>query len=236
MKAYYKNNLKHAYLVLEGEENEEEDFQTTMLQENEIPGLLRTTARYVDDMIHFHYDISGKLSLSVKHEKEKLTHVDIRSLIQQLLETIKGIQKYMLDGNGIVLDPRYIFCDREKFIFCYYPPNRGEMKDEFHKLTEFFVREVDYRDKEGVYLAYTLHKATMEEHYSVERIMEEIAGEKEQEEKVVSYQERMEEESEQIMEIAEKQEFWEPVRNLLERKKREKWGYWDEILIEEDDL
>lgn len=45
MKAYYKNNLKRAYLVLEGEENEEEDFQTTMLQENEIPGLLKTSAK-----------------------------------------------------------------------------------------------------------------------------------------------------------------------------------------------
>lgn len=187
-------------------------------------------------MVHYHYDISGKMSLEAKHEREKLKNADIKQLIQQLLNTIKGIQKYMLEGNGILLDPKYIFCERDRYVFCYYPPNKKEMKEEFHMLTEFFVREVDYRDKEGVYLAYTLHKATMEDNYSIERIMEEIVDEKEKEEQIVTYQERMEEQEQQNIAIAEKQEFWEPVKNLLERKKREKWGYWDEIHIEEDDL
>lgn len=234
MKAYYKNNLRRAYLILEGAENEEEDFQSMMLQENEIPGLLKTSVKHIDNISHYQYDISGRITLKSKHEKEKLKQDDIRRLIQQLLSTIKGIQKYMLEGRGILLDPEYIYCERQQYFFCYYPSNRMEMKEEFHKLTEFFVREVDYRDKEGVYLAYTLHKATMEEHYSVERIMEEIVNEKE--EPVVSYQERLEEREEQNIAVAEKNEFWEPVKNLLERKKREKWGYWDEIHIEEDDL
>jgi len=223
-------------MVIEGEENEEEDFQTTMLQENEIPGLLKTSAKYINNMVHYHYDVSGKVSLEMKHEKEKLKQEDIRRMISQLMGTMKGIQKYMLDGNHILLDPKYIYCERDKYLFCYYPPNEKEMKEEFHKLTEFFVKEVDYRDKEGVFLAYTLHKATMEEYYSIERIMEEITAEKEKEEPIVDYQERMEEQAEKHLAIAEKQEFWEPVRNLLERKKKEKWGYWDEIHIEEDDL
>ncbi len=235
MKAYYKNNLKQAEMILTGEENEEEDFQSMMLQENEIPGVLKTKVRYVDNLSHYHYDISGKISLKAKHEKEKLREEDIRQLIYQLLATIKGIQKYMLEGRGILLDPQYIYCEKEQYLFCYYPPSRMEIKDEFHKLTEFFVKEVDYRDKEGVYLAYTLHKATMEEHYSIERIMEEIVHEK-KEETVVDYQERMEQQEEEAAAVAEKTELWEPVRSLLERKKREKWGYWDEIHIEEDDL
>lgn len=234
MKVYYKNNLKQAELILTGEENEEEDFQSMMLQENEIPGLLKTKIRYIDNISHYHYDVSGKVSLQVRHEKEKLRQEDIKKLIQQLLSTIKGIQKYMLEGRGILLDPQHIYCEKQQYLFCYYPPNRVEMKEEFHKLTEFFVKEVDYRDKEGVYLAYTLHKATMEEHYSIERIMEEIVQEKE--EPVVNYQERIEEQAEKNIAVAEKTEFWEPVKSLLDRKKREKWGYWDEIHIEEDDL
>lgn len=233
MKEYYKNNLKRAYLILE-EENTEEDFQTSMLQENEIPGLLKTSVRYIDNMIQYHYDISGKTSLKMKHEKEKIREEDMKSLSQQLLHTIKGIKRYMLDGNGILLNPEYIYCDNEKYLFCYYPPNKMEMKDEFHKLTEFFVQEVDYRDKEGVYLAYTLHKATMEENYSVEQIMEELLNEKE--EPIVDYEQRMEEKEEKNNLLAEKPDFWEPVKNLLERKKHEKWGYWDEVNIEEDVL
>lgn len=234
MKAYYKNNLKQAELILTGEEDEEEDFQAMMLQENEIPGLLKTKVRYMDNISHYYYDISGKVSLKMRHEKEKLKQGDIKRLIQQLLSTIKGIQKYMLEGRGILLDPQYIYCEKQQYLFCYYPPNKVEMKKEFHKLTEFFVKEVDYRDKDGVYLAYTLHKATMEEHYSIERIMEEIVSEKE--EPILDYQEKMEEKIDDNMAIAEEPDFWEPVKSLLDRKKREKWGYWDEIHIEEDDL
>ena len=39
------------------------------------------------------------------------------------------------------------------------------------------MREVNYQDEEGVHFAYTLHKATMETHYSIERIMNDFAPE-----------------------------------------------------------
>ncbi len=236
MKTYYKNDLKQAELVLVDQEeaDEEEDFQVMMLQENEIPGLLKTNVKYADNLCCYHYDISGKVSLKARHEKEKLRQENMKQIVEQLLGTIKGIQKYMLDGKRILLNPEYIFCEKDRYLFCYYPPNCEEIKDEFHKLTEFFVREVDYRDKEGVYLAYTLHKATMEENYSVERIMEEIVNEKE--EAIVDYQEKQERQAEIQSEVAEKTNLWEPVKNLLERRKREKWGDWDEVCISEDCL
>ena len=50
----------------------------------------------------------------------------------------------------------------------------------------------------------------------------------------VDYEERMEEQG--IPEIHEKKDFWEPVKRLLDKKKKGKWGYWDEIHIEQDDL
>ena len=189
-------------------------------------------------MSHYHYDISGKVSLQATHEKTKLSGEDIKRLIHALLHTMQEIQKYMLDGTGILLEPEYIYCQGEAYFFCYYPPCKLELKEEFHKLTEFFVREVDYKDKEGVHLAYTLHKATMEEHYSIEKIMDEVLNEETA--PMVCYEERMEESVKEDIEeqgmIAEKKEFWEPVKRLLERKKQEKWGCWDEIHVEETDL
>lgn len=234
MKAYYKNNLKQAFLILEGEENLEEDFRIFMLQENEIPGLLKTNIKYIDDMSHYHYDISGKTSLQATHEKTKLKGEDIKRLVKAFMHTMKEIQKYMLDGKGILLEPEYIYCEGEDYFFCYYPPCQLELKETFHTLTEFFVREVDYKDKEGVRLAYTLHKASMEENYSIEKIMDEVLDENPK--TVVRYDERMEERIEENIEIAEKKELWEPVRRLLERKKKEKWESWDEKRTEEENL
>ena len=41
-------------------------------------------------------------------------------------------------------------------------------------MTEFFVREVNYKDEDGVHFAYSMHKMTMEENYSIEEIMQKI--------------------------------------------------------------
>ena len=234
MNLYYKNNLKAAYLVIEGSEEENEDYQIEMLQENKIPGLLPMHVRYVDNRSDYYYEISGMQSLQAKYEKEKLEFLHMKRMIHDLLNAMQEAKRYMLDGEKILLDPEYIFCEKETFWFVYYPSCEQNIKEEFHRLTEFFVREVDYQDKEGVHLAYTLHKSTMEEHYSIEKILE--GFEKEETVPKIHYVERMERQEEESLAVAEKTEFWEPVRRLLERKKKEKWGYWDEIHIEEEDL
>lgn len=234
MNVYYKNNLKAAYLVIEGEEQENEDYQIAMLQANKIPGLLSMHVRYVDNRSDYYFDVSGMQSMKEKYEKEKLEESDMKRMIHELLAAMQEAKKFMLDGENILLDPEYIFCERDHFAFVYYPSCEQNLKEEFHKLTEFFVREVDYKNKEGVHLAYTLHKATMEEHYSIEKIMEEL--EHEEVLPKTHYVERLERQEEENLAVAEKIELWEPVKKLLERKKKEKWGYWDEIYIEEEDL
>ena len=65
MNAYFKNNLKQAQLVLEGEELRE-TLEVFMLQGNEIPGLLKTNIKYIDGKSHYQYDISGKTSLQIR--------------------------------------------------------------------------------------------------------------------------------------------------------------------------
>lgn len=219
MKTYYKNNLKEAYLILEGESGEAEDYQLAMLRENDILGILKTRVRYVDGKSHYHYEISGKTSLKAVHEISKLECEDIRKLTGAILEAVKELQKYMLSENCILLEPEYIFCEKGNYFFCYYPPCKEELKANFHKLTEYFVREVDYKDEEGVRLAYMLHKSTMEEHYSLEQILEEFERE-ETEEAPVDYVEKMENPDLEEVLIAEKIEMWEPVRRFLERRKK----------------
>lgn len=233
MKTYYKNDLKKTYLILDGEEGEQEDYQIVMLRENNIAGLLKTGVRYMDNQPHYHYDISGKTSFKTYFEKMKLNYEDMKCLVGDLLQTIQTVRKYMLDANCILLESEYIFYDQEKFYFCYYPNCRKDAKESFHQLTEFFVREVDYKDEEGIRFAYTMHKMTMEENYSIEEIMRTIVSQ-EPEEKVevatVDYTERMEQVNIENDLIEEKNDLWEPVRRLLERAKRRRMGYEEQDL------
>ena len=233
MNAYFKNNLKQALLTLEGEEIKD-DFQIFMLQENEIPGLLKTRMKCIDGRSHYQYDISGKASMKVKYEKMKLSNEDMKCLIHSLLQTLREVEKYMLDPSGILLSPEYIYCEGDKYFFCFYPSCNLELKEEFHKLTEFFVREVDYKDKEGIHLAYTLHKSSMDENYSIEKIMGEVLNE--ETEPQIHYEKRMEEQPEEAVIIEEKKELWEPVRRFLEKRKKERWENWDNVSEEEHSM
>ena len=99
MNIYYTNNLKSAYQVVEGEEQEEEDYQVAMLRENKISGLLPMHVRYVNNRSQYYYDISGMQSLKAKYEKEKLKHADMHKLIKELLAAMEAAKTYMLDGG-----------------------------------------------------------------------------------------------------------------------------------------
>lgn len=171
MKSYMKNDLKNTYLILEAEELKPDDYQIMMLRENEIPGIVKTSVRYVDNQKFYYYDISGKTALQSMYEKANLSGEEMRKLVEELMAATKNVQKYMLDENCILMEPELIFGDREHFYFCYCPSAVQNAKQAFHSLTEFFVKKVNYKDEEGVYFAYTLHKATMEENYSIDEIL-----------------------------------------------------------------
>lgn len=248
--AGYKRNLNNTYLIIEDEIQYEEDYQMRMIKENHIHGLLPLRGRGVDGKSQYSYDISGKVSAKAMYEKAKLRKEDMASLIRDLMQTVKAVRSYLLDINCILLDTDYIFYEDGKFYYCYYPLNKDDLCDEFHRLSEYFVSQVDYEEKEGVYMAYELHKATMEENYSLEkvvgRIEEESAPEddelqKDQDEsenniQEKSYQDWVEETSMGIGHVRETKGMFSPVRKIIKRKRKAKWGEWDELLLDEDDL
>ena len=220
MKTDYKNDLNRAYLIVEGTEGVPEDYQVAMLRENEIGGLLKTEVRYVDGVGHYYYDISGKTSLQQTYEREKLGYENIKRLIETLSQTIQNLSRYMLKGDCLLLDPEHIFCEKEQFLFCYFPQNEKELKTAFHELTEYFVREVDYRDEKGIHLAYVMHKATMEENYSIRQIMEDFLEErreKREEERTeeVSFKQYLPAPAVEEAKVEEKKNLWEPVKKFF---------------------
>ncbi len=227
MKTYYKNDLKCAYMILDGKESDKEDYQILMLKENEIPGIINMDVRYVDNQSQYYYDISGKTSVKIYHEKVNITEDAMKQLVNDLLKTIQTLKKYMLSGECLLLDPEYIFYGEGRYNFCYYPFSDQDICKEFHRLTEFFVREVDYKDEEGVHFAYTLHKATMEENYSIEAIMKAFAKQEVEEEptiELVDYTEHMETFEMEENLVQERDSMWESVRRFLERSSLRKRG------------
>lgn len=237
----------------------EEDYQMRMLRTNAMEYLLQVMGRGIDDSSCYEYEVSGKLSMSAMFERGTMTAKDVEVLLLSIRGAIRETENHLLNVHCILLQPEYIFYEEERFYFCYFPPSRGNIWEGIHQLTEYLVKHIDYSDHAGVEGVFLLHKKTMEENYSLEKISREYkellekgegrekAGEKVRERDRDSGDERLsllfgesdeyareipEEEGMESILIKESKNFWEPVKDLLNRRKRKKWGDWEGFLKE----
>ena len=181
MKESYERDMHHAWMILEASQIYEEDYQMRMLTANAVPGLLQVRGQGKDEKSSYRYEISGMVSMKAQGEKESWTFQGIESFMKQFIQVLYEVKNYLLDVNCLSLEPAHIYLHKGQFFFCYCPAFQGDILGKFHVLTEYFVRGTDYEDKEGIYLAYELHKASMEENYNIEQVLEKILERKERE-------------------------------------------------------
>lgn len=181
MKEEYEKTMQHSWLILELDRFYEEDYQIRMLTDNALPGLLKVKGQGADEKSRYRYDVTNKMSLAELWRTEKWGYGKLEQFMRQLIQVLYELNNYLLDLNSLSLKPEHIYRSRERFYFCYVPGMSGDIWRGFHVLMEEFVRVMDYNDREGIYLAYELHKASMEENYDMEQVLEQILEKKEQE-------------------------------------------------------
>lgn len=235
MKISYKKEVDHNYMMIQEEGLYRADYQIRQMTENVISGLLKVRGKGMDGISCYDYEIGGKVSMKTWYEKQKLNFKELEQFLYQLKAVLQNAREYMLDVNRILLDPEYIYYEKGWFYFCYYPLWERTFEESFHKLTEYFVSSVDYQDKKAIYLSYELHKVTMSENYSLQQVMELIHVEEEKKEEV--------KESELEKDVLFSEEEVAETAQILRRegkkkkhRKRQKWGDFEALYIEEDDL
>lgn len=227
-----------------------EDYQMRMLQMNTIEGLLPVRGRGMDGHSFYDYDVSGKISMKAMYERGNMSEKDIKIFLKQFKRILREIEKYLLDIHCLMLDPEYIFYGDDRFYFMYYPVSGEDLWESFHRLTESMVKWADYEDKDCVRIIFCLHKETMEENYDLEKIIEKcIQDESEKENRMECEEEVLpgitydtsdhdwiaeQELGSHIME--ETDNLWMPVKRFLRKHKKPKWGEWDGLYIEEEEL
>ena len=212
--------------------------------------------RGMDDKSCYDYDVSGKVSMKALYEKHTMSGEEIKILLKSILRVVKEVERYLLNVNCILMDPEYIFYTEEKYYFCYYPPKEKSLWEGFHHLSEYLVKCADYQDKECVQIVFLLHKETMKENYSLEQIIKECV--KEEEENVLAEDKNTDLGAEEEKEgstyfdrtehdwiasqemgstiLRETENLWTPMKRFLHRRRKPKWGDWDGLYIEEEDL
>ncbi len=166
----------------------EEDYQMKMLRYNEIEGLLRVSGIGREEESRYTYQTKGGVSLEKKYENQNVEKEMILSFIRQFMDVVENLRNYMLDPDCLLTGPEYIYEKDGRFGFCYLPVRQKSLYRSFHEMTEFFVKKLDYKDTEGIFLSYLLHRATLREDYDLREIMEEY--EREEQERRAEKEER----------------------------------------------
>lgn len=265
-KTELKRELNQTKLRLWLPELYREDYQVRMIRENSIQGLLVMSVHGEGEETIYEYDITELISLSAYYKQKKITDQEMREFLKQVQKVIEEMENYLLNPNKLLMQPDYIFFWDGIYGFCYFPGGDEDIRSSFHRLMDDFVKWTDYQDIASVKTAFLLHKETMKENYSLTKIMKKLEEAREKEaveqmEKKGKQDTELPQESANCQEqlwqqgeydsaehdwitrqelgskiLKETDNLWNPVKRLLNRRKRPKWGDWDGIYINEEEL
>lgn len=167
----YYRDYRHNYLIIRDNGClSEHTYQHKMVTENEIKGLLDSQERYINGDILLYYEITSRQSLLSVCDNKTIGMDQLRKFFTQLKAVNDRLQKYLLDGNCLVLLPEYIFLNVEtgEYYFLYYPdPEEGK----FSQLIEFFIDRVDNNDMEAVETVYKVADLIRREHFVIDEVL-----------------------------------------------------------------
>lgn len=175
MNPSYKKEKNKDYMILESPGKPEgSEYPIRMLQLNHIPGLLECRMRKIDTVPEFCYDITESCPMTRAYEKHLMGKQDIERLFRSLETAMDESERFLLELEQFVLRPDYIFRSGEtgQFSFCYLPFYDGSLEADFRELAEFILKRLDHSQEEAVLWGYDIYSRSVEEHFSMGRILE----------------------------------------------------------------
>ena len=216
MRAEYKRDMNHNYLILYGEDEINTDsYQVRMLVGNVIPSLLKCRIQGMDGRFLVYFDITSKQALSVLYEEKKMGVEDLRLIFGGFVKAMEDAAEYLMNPGQFIISPEYIYTDIEKqeIYFCMIPGYEKDIKEQFQFLTEYILPKIDHQDQDAVILGYGVYKRAMEDSFHLEHIKEELYKTQGQQGTTTNKPEQMKTESEQRQESEdfnpEEEGFWE---------------------------
>ena len=161
MKTEYRRDLQHTWMILSGGGVPEKDaYSVRMLTENRINGLVPCKTVSLDGELRFYYDISSCHAFRTVLETEQIGRLFLEQLLTSLSKVMECLAEYLLDPDGLLLDPMYLFCspDRSAIRFCWYPGKEMQFRDQTKILGKALLPQLDQSDRAGVVLGYQFYQ------------------------------------------------------------------------------
>ncbi|MCR5210179.1 MAG: FHA domain-containing protein [Lachnospiraceae bacterium] len=167
IKQEFKRTATRNYIAVEKAEGYRDDYQITMIMENNIKGLLKMENRQTDGREYLYYDISSLQPLIRMYEHKGLSGMDIRSTVRNIVNALKEADEYMLEMSHIVLSPSCIYTDPDdrSIHMMFYPYDEDKEMKGMMELAEFFLERIERSDPDAAVFAYNFYKTVRKENY-----------------------------------------------------------------------
>ena len=144
-----------------------------MLINNRINGFLPVHVQQMNGKSTLSYEITSLENLPEFLDARKITYDEMVSLLLQFCSAVSEAGRYLLDGEGILLEPQYIYVSKslERIRFCYYPYQHMPLHQSVNVLCRFLIDHIDYDDRRSLELAYGLFQESLRENLSISVIV-----------------------------------------------------------------
>lgn len=221
MKAEYKRDMNHNYLILRREDELDTDsYQVRMLVGNGMPSLLKCRIQGIDGKFLIYYDITSRQSVASLYEKKKFGIEDLKIIFGGFVKAMEEMAEYLMNPGQLLVQPEYMYLDveKKKLYFCCMPGKSDDIREEFRVLTEYILPKIDHEDGAAVILGYGVYRRALEDTFHLEYIKEEIYKGREKIAAGISGKKCLEEECgentqtrwEQPGQMKQKEQTWEP--------------------------
>ncbi|MDY4970712.1 MAG: DUF6382 domain-containing protein [Lachnospiraceae bacterium] len=175
-KTFFQKSGDKSYLVIRSKEAPELPYQINMIKYNNITGLLPVQFFIEDGEYRYFYDISCRESIADRMKQKRYSIQEIRTVMSCLYRCVQKLEEYLLDTDCLILDPEYIFTEKDCFNiqFCFYQDKKETFEKSLEKLFDYFLNQLDYQDEKTVILMYSLYQKSREENVSLYELMKQF--------------------------------------------------------------
>lgn len=173
MEVSYSRRLDYQYMMIETGGEARSDYRLSMLINNRINGFLPVHVQQMNGKSTLSYEITSLENLPEFLDARKIIYDEMVSLLLQFCSAVSEAGRYLLDGEGILLEPQYIYVSKslERIRFCYYPYQHMPLHQSVNVLCRFLIDHIDYDDRRSLELAYGLFQESLRENLSISVIV-----------------------------------------------------------------
>ena len=148
-------------------------YELQMLKENTIVGLAAMQIENDEQGMSFWYEISGRHDLEGYVNVHKLDGKFLERFLNALQQTTQNIGEYLLEEDGISLEPSHIFMDFEekKIDFCYLPFAKKSFEDAFRGFMEYFLQHMEHTSQEDIQKCYEIYERCQKENVCLDELI-----------------------------------------------------------------